>query len=425
MNIKFILLSESHFPLLLKWLEAPHVKIWWDKEVNWTPELIREKYASYAKGYKLENGVAKAISAYIISVDDTPIGYIQMYNAYDFSRSKLLRGLPSSLAALDIFIGEEQYLKQGIASKAIVRFLHEYSNAYTHVLADPENTNLAAVRAYEKAGFKKNDKQPGTGKIWMIRQQNQRPGPLHTIKKVIQERYSDAKAIFWSGSVSKNEGKEHSDLDLVIIYDKVPNAYREAFIYEGWPIDAFIHDPDTLRYFFEESKNSSGISGLIHMVLEGQVITPPTRISESVIKMAKDYLEAGPAVWDKSQIDKERFLITDVLDDIKSPVSQAEQMASAGWLYEALSQFYFRSQNKWCASGKSIVRYLKSENPTLESEFTYSFSRLFKTGDSSALEILVKKILGPFGGLLWDGFKSNAASKCKIPDPSEKKESDT
>ena len=85
---------------------------------------------------------------------------------------------------------------------------------------------------------------------------------------------------------------------------------------------------------------------------------------------------------------------------------------------EALSQFYFRSQNKWCASGKSIVRYLKFENPALESEFTDSFSQLFKTGDSKALEVLVKKILDPFGGLLWDGFRSDASPECKVSDPS-------
>lgn len=149
----------------------PHVKAWWDKDVDWTPELIREKYISYVKGYKLENGVAKAISSYIIAIDDTPIGYIQLYNAYDFFRSKPLTGLPSSLAAFDIFIGEELYLKKGISSKAIAQFLREYGKSYTHILADPECTNLAAIRAYEKSGFKKMNEQPDGGKIWMIRTQ--------------------------------------------------------------------------------------------------------------------------------------------------------------------------------------------------------------------------------------------------------------
>ncbi len=84
MKITFTPLAESHFPLLLKWLEKPHVKKWWDQDVKWTSALIQGKYTDYVKGYKLDNGVPKAISAHIIYADNTPIGYIQIYNAYDF-----------------------------------------------------------------------------------------------------------------------------------------------------------------------------------------------------------------------------------------------------------------------------------------------------------------------------------------------------
>jgi aminoglycoside 6'-N-acetyltransferase len=47
MTITFEPLHESHFPLLLKWLEAPHVKKWWDQDVTYTMDLVREKYSSY------------------------------------------------------------------------------------------------------------------------------------------------------------------------------------------------------------------------------------------------------------------------------------------------------------------------------------------------------------------------------------------
>jgi hypothetical protein len=50
MKITFIPLQESHFPLLLKWLEAPHVKAWWDQDVHWNLELIKEKFGDCAKG---------------------------------------------------------------------------------------------------------------------------------------------------------------------------------------------------------------------------------------------------------------------------------------------------------------------------------------------------------------------------------------
>ncbi len=88
MTITFVPLAESHFPWLLKWLETPHVKAWWDQDVKWTPELIREKFGNYVKGYKplkFENEVSKKpMHAFIIIFEETPIGYIQYYNKHDF-----------------------------------------------------------------------------------------------------------------------------------------------------------------------------------------------------------------------------------------------------------------------------------------------------------------------------------------------------
>jgi RimJ/RimL family protein N-acetyltransferase len=414
MTITFAPLSESHFPLLLKWLEKPHVKAWWDQNIHWTSQLIQEKYGHHVKGYQLEEGVAKPMSAYIIHVEEAPIGYIQIYNAYDFSRSKPLTDLPPSLGAFDVFIGEENYLKQGIGSGAIIQFLKEQSDSYTHIFADPDSDNVIAIRAYEKAGFKKIKEQSDTREVWMIREQSQRPDPKRIIRKLIQERYPNAKAVFWAGSVSQNQGTRASDLDLVIVFDIIPNAYREAFIYDEWPIDVFVHDTDTLRYFFEESRVGQGISGTISMILNGQEITEPNAFSENIKTLAKKGLKAGPAVWDKKKIDKERFLITDVFDDIKCPASRAEQIASAAWLFEALGQFYFRSQNKWCASGKSIVRYLKNDNPELALEFTKAFESLFRKENYIELENLIRKILAPYGGLFWNGFMLDAAKDARI-----------
>ncbi len=169
MNITFMPLSESHFSLLLKWLESSHVKKWWDQDIHWTPELIQQKYGTYVNGYKMEHDIAKPIGAYIICVDEKPIGYIQIYNAHDFSRDKPLTSLPESLAAFDIFIGEADYLKRGIGSKAITIFLDQYAVSYSYVFVNPDSTNVAAIRTYEKAGFKKIEYQSDTKEIWMLR----------------------------------------------------------------------------------------------------------------------------------------------------------------------------------------------------------------------------------------------------------------
>jgi ribosomal protein S18 acetylase RimI-like enzyme len=246
-----------------------------------------------------------------------------------------------------------------------------------------------------------------------------RNDPLLTINKLLAERYTEAKAVFWAGSVSKNQGTATSDLDLVIIYDHLPNAYREAYLYEEWPIDAFVHDRETLRFFFEESRTGNGISGLLHMILQGREITEPTDFSESIKAVAQHYFEAGPASWDKARIDKERFHITDALDDIISARSRSEQIALAAGLYESLSQFYFRTKNQWSASGKLIAYYLQQDNPEFSKDFTQSFDNLFEERSTAYLERLIKSILAPYGGLLWDGYRSEAAPYQRLAEPAK------
>lgn len=233
------------------------------------------------------------------------------------------------------------------------------------------------------------------------------------IEKLINERYPNAKAIFWAGSTAKNQATSTSDIDLVIIFEELDHAYREAFIYENTPIDAFIHDPETLNYFFSAIEAKDGRPALIQMILNGREVLGVSNFSNTIKELAQKAFETGPKKWSKEEIDRERFLITDILDDIKSPKTKDEQMFSAIHLFEPLIQFYFRSQGKWAASGKSLIRLFKSDNPILASKYTQAFNNLFKIGEVEGLEPVVKEILEPYGGLLWDGFRSDAPREWK------------
>lgn len=74
---------------------------------------------------------------------------------------------------------------------------------------------------------------------------------LNEIIKITNEirstKYSEAKVIFLAGSIVRGEGTPDSDLDLVVVYEHLPNAYRESFYYGGFPVEAFVHDPQTLN----------------------------------------------------------------------------------------------------------------------------------------------------------------------------------
>lgn len=238
--------------------------------------------------------------------------------------------------------------------------------------------------------------------------------PKETVNRLCKLKYHNAHTIFWAGSVTTGKFTSRSDLDLVILFDKIPNAYREAFIFENWKIDTFIHDFETLCYFFEEIDGKSGIPSLPHMIATGKLITSPSSLSKKIIQLAHKIIDAGPPPWNKEQLDRARFFITDLLDDVATPQNRAEQIASASKLYELLAEFYFRAQNKWQASGKAILKYLKQHDYDFAENYRDAFDELFKYGHAQKLEVLVQQVLEPYGGLLWDGYRADAPKEWKL-----------
>lgn len=400
MNLSFLPLAESHFPLLLKWLEAPHVKKWWDQDLVYTLDLVKEKYSDYVKGYKQIDGLHKPIQAYLICLDNQPVGYIQIYNVYDFPRSKPLTGLPENLGGIDIFIGEEAFLGKGLGPQAMAKFLGLYAKDYSYVFVDPDVNNIVAIKAYEKAGFRKLSEQLTTQEIWMLWE---RPKALQTIQKLIKERYGQAKAVFWAGSVSSGQGTKTSDLDLVIIFDNVPYAYREAFIYDGWPVDTFVHDPATLHYFYRAIDLPSLMPALPGMIANGRLVTEDLEFGKNLQKSARELLQKKPQLDAKAFLNR-RFHITDSLDDLKGAETASEFMAVKYHLYQQLAEFYLLAYGQYIGFGKQIARLLEKLNPKIADEFFHTFSK----DDVQIIEQFVIKILEPFGGLLWDGFKLDA-----------------
>lgn len=178
--IHFEPLEEKHFPLLLKWLETPHVKAWWDQDIHWTMDLIQEKYGKYVKGFKrLKLGdqvIEKSIHAYIMCIDGQEVGYIQYYNAYDFPREQgyKIKNMPECLASIDVFMGEKEWVGKGQGPLLIDAFIKEFVFPhFSAVFVDPDTANTQAIHAYKKAGFEMI-KTTNEGTItWMMREKDQ------------------------------------------------------------------------------------------------------------------------------------------------------------------------------------------------------------------------------------------------------------
>ena len=245
---------------------------------------------------------------------------------------------------------------------------------------------------------------------------SERKSPEEVAKLLFAEKYFGAKVMFLAGSVLRGEGTDYSDLDLVIVYEKLDFAYRDSYYFCDWPIEAFVHDPETLKYFFEKVDAPSGCPSLPDMVTKGIVIPNESNFSREIKNKGEQLLNSGPSLWDQAAIDRARYAITDLVDDIRSPRNYSELMGTGSKLYEALSDFYFRANNNWSAKGKTISRKLSSTDKGFSLEFEEAFSLLFKDQNPSHVIQLCEKTLRPFGGLLFDGYKLDAPADWRMTD---------
>ena len=152
-EISFEPLNENHFSLIHRWFNALHIQAFYSLR-PWTIEEVRQKLIPYIEG------VGK-MKCYIISIDKTPIGYIQCYPVknHPWDSQNLTDEVIQDSAGLDLFIGEKEFIGKGLSSQILDAFLksHIWSH-YRYCLADPDVRNAASVRLFKKCGFQEYQK---------------------------------------------------------------------------------------------------------------------------------------------------------------------------------------------------------------------------------------------------------------------------
>jgi hypothetical protein len=231
-----------------------------------------------------------------------------------------------------------------------------------------------------------------------------RLSPEEAAHGIWRERYEGARVVFLGGSVLRGEATPASDLDVVVVYERLPNSYREAFVHGGWPVEAFVHDAGSLEEFFERDRRR-GLPSLLSMVWEGLEVPEADEFSAGLKQRARELLEAGPPAWDEEELTLRRYRLTDWVDDMRFPRSPEELVATGAWLYQDAAEFYFRTRGMWSAHSKTIPRRLRAADADFAARFLRAFDALFAKKQQEPAIALVAELLEPFGGLLFEGFR--------------------
>lgn len=146
--IAFRPLAMSDLDLMHRWLNTEFVARWWFDRPS--REQVAVKYGAYIRG-------ERPARSFIIQVTKKPIGYIQAYRINDWPDYARQLDVNEDATGVDLFIGEPEYARRGLGPEIIRKFLGEIVFATTDVascLIGPSEDNRAAIRAYEKAGFR-------------------------------------------------------------------------------------------------------------------------------------------------------------------------------------------------------------------------------------------------------------------------------
>ncbi|MEZ5429479.1 MAG: nucleotidyltransferase domain-containing protein [Pyrinomonadaceae bacterium] len=224
--------------------------------------------------------------------------------------------------------------------------------------------------------------------------------------EILRGKYPQAEFAYLSGSYIRGEATDYSDLDIVVIFRELPSAYRESFYFRSFPVETFVHTPETLNYFFAEDARR-GVPSLPAMVAEGIAVPQATDLSEKLKALAEKILGDPPQLT-AEEIETLRYRITDVIDDLRQPRSKAELTASGTGLYPVLAEFFLRTGGHWSASRKTIPRHLEKADPEFRQKFCDAFEELFAAGKTEKVIDLTEELLRPFGGFLFDGVRSDA-----------------
>ncbi|MFL9828457.1 GNAT family N-acetyltransferase [Rhodoplanes sp. SY1] len=134
--------TADDLPLMAAWLARPHMAEWWGD-----PD---EQLALVADDLDHPD-----MDQFLVLTDDVPFAYLQCYRLGAWNEG--FGPQPPGTRGIDQSIGEPAMLGRGHGSAFVRQFADGLFAAGTpRVVTDPDPTNARAIRAYEKAGFRRD-----------------------------------------------------------------------------------------------------------------------------------------------------------------------------------------------------------------------------------------------------------------------------
>lgn len=220
-------------------------------------------------------------------------------------------------------------------------------------------------------------------------------------ERFVAARFPKASVAVIGGSTSRGERTRTSDIDLLVIGDDLLSegetgaALTEEF--DGEIFEVFAYTPQGFDEWAQRGV-AQHRPVIVHMLVEGTPVRGGGELA-TLRDAWSERLDRGPSL-DTHELDFRRYVITDVLDDLRDATDPLERRVIAATLFERTAELMLLTAGRWIGTGKYLPRRLR-ELPAARVD---ALVGPYLSGNVEDLADAVEQELAAAGGTLQAGF---------------------
>ncbi|GAA4189975.1 hypothetical protein GCM10022219_06570 [Microbacterium oryzae] len=221
------------------------------------------------------------------------------------------------------------------------------------------------------------------------------------VERFLAAHFASAEIAVVGGSTARGTRTPTSDIDLLVIGDGLFADGRQSLA------GGFAFDNEFFEVFAYISAGFSdwaerGVAQhrpvILHMLTEGVEIRGGERLEE-LRSTWQPILDRGPTA-DAHELAFRRYVITDLLDDLRDSTDALERQVTASLLFERTAELILLTLSRWIGAGKYLPRRLRE----LDADRADALSAPLLTGMFDAFADRVEAELVVAGGRVQSGF---------------------
>jgi hypothetical protein len=226
-------------------------------------------------------------------------------------------------------------------------------------------------------------------------------------RALVEARFPEALAAWLGGSVARGDESPTSDLDITVLLPGPPAPFRESLVDQGWPVELFVQDESSLRHYCDKDQDRRQPT-MQRLVGESIVLLDADGRGTELAQRMREEVAAGPRPLSEEELASQRYLVSDLVDDLVGARDDDERLAITLGLFAAVGDLALTGRRRWTGSGKGLLRELRrldrDEGTTLAADLAAA-TRLAGAGAVDELVRLAGAVLAPHGGRLFDGHR--------------------